>query len=217
MIRASRRWFCLLTFLLSSSAGAAEQPPLFSLTGLKGWDVKTFMSRPRTNYTLMLDGGIQVVHAQCDDSASGLIWEGTVDLTKTPILDWRWKIAGLYPGIDERTKAGDDFPARIYVVAGSSWLPWTLKSLSYVWSNGSGHGQSYWRSPYTSQARMDAVRVGPDGVGQWQQESRNVRADFKRVFGADVDSIGAVAVMTDCDDSHNHMQAWYGDLHFAPH
>lgn len=208
----------LFAAAFAQTAAAAATPPAFSGTGLQGWSVKTFMSRPLTKYTLVPDDGTQVLHAQCDNSASGLIWEGDVDLKKTPILHWRWKISGLYAGIDERTKAGDDFPARIYVVTGSSWLPWTLKTLSYVWSNGSGHGkhgEPYWNSPYTSQARMDAVRVGAAGIGQWQQESRDVRADFKQVFGDQVDKVGAVAVMTDCDDSHNHMQAWYGDLHFA--
>ncbi len=205
---------------LGRIASAAPQPPLFSVTGLQGWSVQTFMSSAPTQYRLVQDDGTQVLHASCNNSASGMIWKGTVDLLKTPILHWRWKIAGLYPGIDELDKAGDDFPARVYVVTGSRWLPWTIKSLSYVWSNGSGHGaqeQPYWPSPYTDQAFVYALRVGTAGVGQWQQESRNIRADFSRVFGADVKDIGAVAVMTDCDDSHSHNQAWYGDLHFAAH
>jgi len=201
-----------------SAAAAAPQPPAFSVTGLQGWSVETFTDHPQTQYQIVNDGDAQVLHASCDNSASGMIWKGTVNLLKTPFLHWRWKIADLYPGIDELTKAGDDFPARVYVVTGTRWLPWTLKSLSYVWSNGSGHsahGQLYWASPYTDQAFMYSVRAGPAGVGQWQGETRNVRADFKQVFGADVDSLGAVAVMTDCDDSHSRDQAWYGDLYFA--
>lgn len=216
MIRSA--WCLLLLGVGLVQVAAASQPPAFSVTGLQGWSVETFMDRPQTHYQLVNDNGKQVLKASCDNSASGMIWKGTVNLLKTPYLHWRWKIAGLYPGIDELTKAGDDFPARIYVVTGSRWLPWTIKSLSYVWSSGSGHGahgERYWPSPYTDQARMDALRVGAAGVGQWQQETRDVRADFKQVFGADVDSVGAVAVMTDCDDSHNHDQAWYGDLYFT--
>lgn len=213
------RWLSLLLGVAPMSiAAVAPQPPAFSVTGLQGWSVEPFLSQTHTQYHLARDSGPQVLHARCNNSASGLIWKGSVNLQKTPVLHWRWKIAGLYPGTDERTKAGDDFPARVYVVTGTRWLPWTLKSLSYVWSNGSGHsahGQPYWASPYTDQAFMYAVRAGPADVGQWQGETRNVRADFKQVFGADVDSLGAVAVMTDCDDSHSRDQAWYGDLYFA--
>lgn len=201
-------------------AAASGIVPRFSVSGLKGWLQKPFEGRPHTRYTLEDDDGTPVAHAVCKDSASGLIWKGDVDLDKTPVLHWRWKISRLYPGIDEWTRAGDDFPARVYVVTGTEWLPWTIKSLSYVWSNGSRRGPRgvpYWKSPYTGQARMVAVRSGDDGVGRWQQESRDVRQDYRRVFGADVHHLGAVAVMTDCDDSHNHAQAWYGDLYFAAH
>ncbi len=35
----------------------------------------------------------------------------TGDLT----LSWRWKVANTYPHGDARHKAGDDYPARVYV------------------------------------------------------------------------------------------------------
>lgn len=210
--------------LVPVSGIAAVQPPAFSRSGLQGWGVQTFESSPPTQYRLVQDGGQQVVQAQCDDSASGLIWKGDVNLAVTPILHWRWKIAHQYDGIDERRKAGDDFPARVYVVTGSQWLPWTLKSLSYVWSNGSGAGSQvaaggapFWPSPYTGQARMVALRQGDADVGHWQVEQRDVRTDFKTVFDADVDHAGAVAIMTDCDNSHRRGEAWYGDLYFSAH
>lgn len=194
---------------------AAHAVPAFSASGLKGWESQGFMSRPATRYDVVAEEGSRVVRAQCDHSASGMVWKGDIDLAKTPVLHWRWKIARIYPGLDERSKAGDDFPARVYVVTGTRWLPWTIKSLSYVWSSAAPN-PSWWESPYTDQARMVPVETGAAHVGQWRRESRNVREDFKRVFGVDVTEVGAVAVMTDCDDSGNHGVAWYGDLRFSP-
>lgn len=210
----------LLTALLiwtgsAVATAASPVPPAFSVTGLAGWIIKPFRQRPETRYDLTRVDGGQVVHAVCSDSAAGLIWKGDVDLDQTPVLHWRWKVGQVYPGLDERTKAGDDFPARVYVVTGSRWLPWTLRSLSYVWSSSAAKASAWWKSPYTGQARMVPVESGAAHVGQWRSETRNVRADFKRVFGDDVSQIGAVAVMTDCDDSHNRGQAWYGDLRFV--
>ena len=210
---------CLLVFI-PLSVMAVAKPPAFSLKGLQGWSQRRFDHQRRTRYTLVNDNGTRVIHAQCNDSASGLIWRGSVNLDKTPILHWRWKISRIYPGINEQEKSGDDFPARIYVVTGTRWLPWTLKSLSYVWSNGSGHGSTNrkaWPSPYTGHEMVIAVRSGPRGVGMWQVERRNVRSDFLNAFGGRIHLIGAVGVMTDCDNSHNHAQAWYGDIRFSAH
>lgn len=195
-------------------ATPAAVPPAFSVSGLAGWSLKPFKQRPETAYTLAAVEGKQVVHAVCRNSAAGLVWKGDVNLNKTPVLHWRWKVAHVYTGLNQQIKAGDDFPARVYVVTGSRWLPWTLRSLSYVWSSAADVA-SAWNSPYTDQARMIPVERGAAHAGQWRSESRNVRADFKRVFGSDIGSIGAVAIMTDCDDSHRHDQAWYGNLYFA--
>ncbi|HEU0197751.1 MAG TPA: DUF3047 domain-containing protein [Nevskiaceae bacterium] len=215
----ARLWICtalvLCLWTATAHAGSGE-PPAFSVTGLAGWVIHGFMHRPQTKYQLVDVDGRQVVHAVCRDSAAGLVWKGKVDLAKTPWLHWRWKVARVYPGLDERRKAGDDFPARVYVVIGSRWLPWSLRTLSYAWAN-DAQEPAWWDSPYSNHARIVPVEHGPQYVGQWRTEARNVRADFKRVFGKDVEDIHAVAVMSDCDDSHNHGQAWYGDLHFAAH
>lgn len=214
--RAHQRIFVPLCLCLSAAAALADEPPLFSATGMKGWTPESILERKQTQYTLVEDGSTQVLQARCDDSASMVGWAGPVDLQKTPMLQWRWKIDGIYPGIDERVKSGSDFPARIYVVVGKRWMPWTLKTVEYAWSNGE-HGAQSFPSPYSGpmgQAVIVPVRSGGDGVGQWQQEQRDVRADFKQYFGIDIDKIGAVALMTDCDDAHGKGQAWYGDLQF---
>jgi hypothetical protein len=163
------------------------------------------------------DGGTKVVAAQCEDAGSGEAWRGDIDLRATPVLHWRWKVDRIYPGLDEKVRGGSDFPARIYAVSGSRWVPWTIKGLIYVWANGEQKAGS-WPSPYAGGAVGEAVivpvRSGGDGVGQWQEESRDVRADFKRIFGEDVDTVNGLAIVTDCDDAHGQANAWFGDLHF---
>lgn len=207
-----------LSLCAVSAAAAADEPPQFSATGLKGWTPESIMNLKETQYGVVDDGGSQVLQASCDDSASMIGWAGAVDLRKTPMLQWRWKIGQIYPGLDEAVKSGSDFPARVYVVVGKRWMPWTLKTLEYAWSNGLRKDAS-WPSPYSGpmgQAVIVPVRAGADGVGQWQQEQRDVQADFKRFFNVDIDKVGAVAVMSDCDDSHGKGQAWFGDLQFGP-
>ena len=199
-------------------AASTDQPPPFSSGGLDGWTPESILTEKATQYSAVEDGGIKVVQAQCQDSASMLGWAGPIDLGKTPLLSWRWKIERLYAGLDERVKGSSDFPARVYVVAGKRWLPWSLRTVEYAWSNGEYKAVS-WPSPYSGamgQAVIVPVRTGAEGVGEWQEQQRNVQADFKQFFNIDLDKIGAVALMSDCDDAHGSGRAWYGDLHFLP-
>lgn len=214
----SKRVLLLLGLCGTALAAAAEQPPLFSAGGLAGWTPEAILHIKETAYGVVEDGGVKVIESQCQDSASMVGWAGPVDLKQTPLLSWRWKIEHLYPGLDERVKGGSDFPARIYVVAGKRWLPWTLHTLEYAWSNGEFKAAS-WLSPYSGvmgAGMIVPVRSGAEGVGQWQEQERDVQADFKQFFNLDLDSIGAVAIMTDCDDSHGSGRAWFGDLRFLP-
>lgn len=192
---------------------AVPQPPAFSISGIRGWSQRDFNHEPLTRYSIATEDGSRVLYAQCKNSASGLVWQGRVDLDKTPQLLWRWKVSRIYLHINERKKSGDDFPARIYLVTGTRWLPWTIRVLCYVWSNGSG-GATDWPSPYTGREKMIPVRRGTAGVGRWQTIRRNVARDFFKAFGVRVHTLSNVGVMTDCDNSHNHAQAWYGDLKF---
>lgn len=205
-----------LLALCLCTAAAADGPPRFSASGLDGWMPEKILTLRSTAYAVVEDAGTKVVESQCDNSASFEGWAGQVDLKQTPLLGWRWKIERLFTGLDERVKGGSDFPARIYVVAGKRWLPWTLRTLEYAWSNGEYKAAS-WPSPYSGtmgQAVIVPVRIGAEGVDEWREEQRDVRADFQQFFGMDIDKIGAVAVMTDCDDAHGKGRAWFGDLHF---
>jgi hypothetical protein len=62
---------------------------------------------------------------------------------------------------------------------------------------------------------MLALR-GPEAEPNvWLSEKRNVRADLKKLYGEDIHYIDAVAVMSDSDDSHSQVTAYYGDIWFS--
>lgn len=205
----------LRVVLFSLCAGVAQSseagPGAFSITGLEGWQPQRFSRLDATTYQLIREGKTQVLQARCEHSASGYLWKEKIDLSKTPKLSWRWRVQQIYPGLPEREKSGDDYPARLYVVRDGGWAIWRTRSLVYVWSNGEAAARD-WPDAYTAQAHVIAVRAGVQGLGQWQQEQRDLRADFKTYFGEDVDRVDAVALMTDCDDSKGRGVAEYGDI-----
>ena len=194
--------------------GALADVPIarFSQKDLSAWQEKSFAGQ--TRYSFAQDNGKTSLKADSQASASGLYNEIKVDLNSTPFLNWSWKVDNILTGLNERTKSGDDFPARVYVVVSGGLQFWKTRSLVYVWSSNQPLN-SAWGNPFTANARHIAVRSGAAEVGQWLSEKRNIQEDFKRVFGDDIAAIDAVAIMTDTDNSGQSATAWYGDIFFS--
>lgn len=202
----------LLAAPAAAPAAAAElKLGNFSAGDLTGWEVKEF--KGRTSYDLVADGGRTVLRAQADGTASGLIKEIKVDPRQYPLLRWSWKVEGVLAKGDAHVKAGDDYAARVYVVF-PSLIFWRTRAINYIWANKLPQGQ-FIANPFTGNAMMVAVRSGPSQAGQWLSEERNLVADYKLLFGEEPGEIGAVAVMTDTDNTGEKAIAYYGDIVLA--
>jgi len=211
------RLIALLTLTLLLSPGALRSEPRidiarFSQGDLAGWQERSF--RGHTDYRLVRIEGSTVLQARSAASASGLYRQVEVDLTQTPVLHWSWKTDTLLQGNDEHTRAGDDYPARIYVVFSGGAFFWRTRAINYVWSSHQPQG-SQWPNAFTGNARMIAVSAGKQGLGEWQHLQRDVRADYRRLFGSDPGRVDAVAIMTDTDNTGQRATAWYGDIWFS--
>jgi hypothetical protein len=147
-------------------------------------------------------------------AASGLFREIEVDLNKTPYLHWTWEVENLVNRSDERGKQGEDYSARIYVVFSSGLLFWRTHTINYVWSSREPQG-STWSNEFTANAQMVAIRSGPENLGTWLAERRDVKTDYQRLFGSEPGKIIAVALMADTDNTNPAAVAWYGDILYA--
>ncbi|MFC3102805.1 DUF3047 domain-containing protein [Salinisphaera aquimarina] len=199
-----------------STAGSAERVDIgrFSAGALAAWQEKSF--KGKTDYRLTGTGNHRALEARCDGTASAIARLLPVDLNATPVLHWQWRVENVHEGLDEHGKAGDDFAARVYVIHDAGLLKWRSRAINYVWA-GSAERGSHWPNPFTHQAMMVAVESGATADPHaWVSESRDVRADFKRFYDLDLDSVDAVAIMTDCDNAGGTAGAAYRDLYFAP-
>lgn len=205
----SSRALVLLGACALSSAALAERT--FTPQAIAQWEHHSFSGE--TDYELVTVDGREAVRATCKgDSASGLYFEEPIDLSETPIIEWRWRVDSVYDDISERSKAGDDFPARIYAVHEPTWLRWKTRALNYVWASKEPEGSS-WDNPFQSRARMVAVASGaPEEDAQWHTVTRDLRQDFQRHHGDVPERITALAIMTDCDNHGGSTRAWYGRI-----
>lgn len=184
----------------------------FSQGSLSGWQEKEFSGK--TRYQLLPTGSQNVLSALSQQSASGLYKEIRINLNKTPYLNWSWSIDTALKELNEQSKDGDDYVARLYIVQKHDLFFWKTRALNYVWSSNQDKN-SQWSNAYTSQARMLAVRGTDSKTKHWYREKRNVKEDFKRIFGDEIDHIDVVAIMTDTDNSKLSARAYYGDIFFS--
>jgi hypothetical protein len=93
--------------------------------------------------------------------------------------------------------------------------PMPYATLMYVWCNQREPG-SVIRNPRTDRIRKLVLESGPGKLNQWLEYERDVRADFRRVFGEEPGALVGVAIMTDSDNTRSSAQAWYGPLELLP-
>ena len=185
----------------------------FSAGNLEGWESKSFVGK--TEYKFKQEDGQSVLAAESYGAASGLVRKITIDLTKTPYVNWSWKVDRALPELNETQKSGDDYAARLYVVKSGGVRIWKTKALNYVWS-GSQPKDTIWPNVFRPKnSIMLAARGAEDSTGQWHHEKRNIRKDFKKIFGQDITSIDAIAIMTDTDNTGLRANAVYGDIYFS--
>jgi len=180
----------------------------FSSSGLSGWSEKSFQGT--TEYRIVEERGEKVLYAKSEKAASGLVFETDYDPQQFPILSWRWKINEIVSKGDSRSKSGDDYAARIYVIFPHWFFPKT-KTLNYIWGNQLPK-DSFQRNVYTSNAMMIAVESGSAKAGEWVTVQRNLLDDYRKAFGEEPARVGAIAVMTDTDNTGATAEAWYGDI-----
>jgi Protein of unknown function (DUF3047) len=197
-----------------------------------GWKPLTFKKIPKhTSYEVVKDGGVTIVKAVSEASASGLTKPVVIDPKEYPIVRWRWKIGNVLKGSDVALKEGDDYPARLYITfqydpdkvsfgkklkfkAGQALfgdIP--IAALNYIWETKTPVGTIV-ENAYTDFAKMVVVESGIQNVGIWIDEERNIYEDYKKAFGEEPPMINGVAIMSDTDNTKEQATAYYGDIIF---
>jgi hypothetical protein len=230
-------WLLIAPVYLWAESGAVLEIGKFSASQVgqvmpDGWKPLTFKKIPKhTSYEVVKDGEHVVVKATSDASASGLTKEVRIDPKEFPIVRWQWKIDNLLQKSDATRKDGDDYPARLYItfeydpdkVNFSKKLKFKagqvvfgdipIGAISYVWETKAPVGAII-DNAYTDFVKMIVVESGPQKIGLWADESRNVYEDYKKAFGEEPPMINGVAIMSDTDNTKESATAYYGDIVF---
>jgi len=84
---------------------------------LLNWESLTFPKiKKHSVYTIITDKGGSLVRAESSGSASALQYKKTFNVYAYPNIRWRWKAEKVYEQGSVKTREGDDYPIRVYII-----------------------------------------------------------------------------------------------------
>jgi len=194
---------------------AKRLPKQFSFKeekALSEWEEKIFKGRV---LYVVEDGKLgRYLSAYSKESASGIFYKIKFDPKKEPMVSWKWKVVKFPEKKSMRSESDwiekDDYAARFYVIFPRLAFNLT-KSLEYVWDEDIPEG-TVMTSPYFKNIKIIVIESGKKNLGKWVSEERNVYEDYKLAFGRNPGEAGAIAIMTDTDNSLSTAEAHYDEV-----
>ena len=168
----------------------------------------------KTVYSVGSNENGNFLKAVADNAASGLGKEVKIDLNKTPFINITWKIEKDLEGINENSKKGHDFAARVFAVKKTGATLLSNRAINYVFSSNSKVGQSS-PSPYTKKSIDNVLSTTKDNLNEWVTVKANVKKDFKKFHDLDVNELDGLAIMADTDNSKMKSISYFQNIYFS--
>ena len=210
-------FYIFITSLIFLNSALAENVNIFKFTEqeLSELDVRKVRGADnKTVYTVGSNENGNFLKAVADNAASGLGKEVKIDLNKTPFINITWKIEKDLQGINENSKKGHDFAARVFAVKKTGATPLSNRAINYVFSSNSAVGQS-WPSPYTKKSIDHVLATTKDNLNVWVTVKANVKEDFKKFHDLDVNELDGLAIMADTDNSKMKSISYFQNIYFS--
>ena len=215
MLKLSILLFSIL--FLSFGFSYAENVKVFEFTKEEYETLKVRKIRgadAKTEYSIGKNENGNFLKAISNNSGSGLGKEIIIDLNKTPYLNITWKVEKDLNGINERSKKGHDYAARVFVVKKTGATPLSNRAMNYVFSSNEEVG-IYHPSPYTKKSIDYVLATTKDHLNEWVTVKTNVKEHFKKFHNLDLDEINGLAIMADTDNSKLSSVAYFQDIYFS--
>ena len=211
--------FFSLIFLIciSVSFANAEVRNIFEFTKSELSKLEVRKVRGANNKTVYSVGSNEngnFLKAVADNAASGLGKEVKIDLNKTPFINITWRIEKDLPGINENTKKGHDFAARVFVIKKTGATPLSNRAINYVYSSNSKVGFNS-PSPYTKKSIDNVLATTKEHLNKWITVKANVKEDFKRFHDLNVNELDGLAIMVDTDNSKMKAISYFQNIYFS--
>ena len=207
----------LISIFILSISVYADEVKIFEFTESEMLELKVRKVRGadnKTDYSIGSNDKGNYLKAVANNAASALGKEIKIDLNKTPFINITWKVEKGLEGINENTKKGHDFAARVFAVKKTGATPLSNRAISYVFSSNNLINDN-WNSPYTKKSVDYVLSTTKNDLDKWVTVKANVKEHFKKFHDLDVKELSGVAIMTDTDNSKLKAIAYYQNIYFS--
>jgi len=203
-----------IIFFLFFEISYSDQIQAFNFTKEEFESLEIKKVKKLTTYSLESNENGNFLRAEAEGVGSALGKKLKVNLEKTPFINITWKVEKDLRGINESSKKGHDFAARVFVVKKTGLTALSNKAINYVFSSNRSVGD-YSKSPYTKSSIDYVLSTTLETLNQWVTVKANVKDHFKKLHNLDVKNIDGVAIMTDTDNSKLKTISYYQNIYFS--
>ena len=204
----------LFSYLLFSNLVLAEKVTVFNFTEEEFKTLQVKKVKGETTWHLDSNEKGNFIKAEAEGKGSGLGKEVKIDLSKTPFINITWKVEKDLSGIDEKTKKGHDYAARVFVIKKTGSTMLSNRAINYVFSSNQSVDEN-WRSPYTKKSVDYVLSTTKENLDTWVTVKANVKDHFKKFHNLDVVDLTAVAIMLDTDNSKLKAISYFQNIYFS--
>jgi len=181
MDRMLRKVLTIIIFsILIQQSLATEITKIFEFTDEEMKTLKVKKLKGKTTYTIGSNENGNYLKAKAEGKASGLGKEAKINLIKTPFINITWKVEKDLAGINEQSKKGHDYAARVFVIKKTGVTSLSNRAINYVFSSNNSIGQ-YWRSPFTKKSIDYVLSSTQNNLNEWVTVKANVKEHFRKL------------------------------------
>ena len=204
----------LFSSLLFSNIVLAEKVTVFDFTEDEFKTLQVKKVKGETTWRLGSNEKGNFIKAEAEGKGSGLGKEVKIDLSKTPFINITWKVEKDLSGINEKTKKGHDYAARVFVIKKTGTTMLSNRAINYVFSSNQNVDEN-WRSPYTKKSVDYVLSTTKENLDTWITVKANVKEHFKKFHDLDVVDLTGVAIMMDTDNSKLKAISYFQNIYFS--
>jgi hypothetical protein len=161
------------------------------------------------------DSGEQVIKLRTESSSFALEKRITVDLKRTPYIEWEWKVTVLPTGGNFASPEADDQAAQLLVVFPKGFFE-RRKVITYIWDPTAQKGTiAAGAGPIYLNVKAIVVESGSSQIGKWLREKRNVLEDFRAVFGVPPEHAVAIRLQINSQHTKSDAEVFWKTIRFT--
>ena len=167
------------------------------------------------NWSVVDDGGDQAIKLRTESSSFALEKSITVDLSRTPYLEWEWKVTIPPAGGNFSSPDTDDQAGQLLVVFPKTFFE-RRKVISYIWDPTAPKGAiDAAAGPIYFNVKALVVESGADQIGHWVIEKRNVVEDFRALYGETPGRAVAIRMQINSQHTKSVAEAFWRTIRFT--